>query len=151
MAKKNALDNLVDNPKKAIAISIILVVAIILIAFLWKKIKVAIITAKSKIDNVNLINEEITSTGIPPSYSDSQYNVYAQQLYTAMKGLGTDENAIYTVFRQMKNRVDILKLFAAFGTRDGQDLYEWMAGDLSSWNFNKINNILTDNGVDYQF
>lgn len=147
----NAFDKIIDNPKRAIALAILVVLAVVLLVFFWKKIKNAISGVQTQLDNNKLIKEEIAVSGVSPSYSDAQFRVFAQDLYGAMKGWGTNEEKIYNVFRQMKSKVDVLKLIDAYGTRDGENLFEWLDGDLSSWNFRKINQILRDNNIDYEF
>ena len=39
-------------------------------------------------------------------------------IFTAMDGWGTNEDAIYVAFRQMKNNADFLAVTKAFGTRE---------------------------------
>lgn len=74
------------------------------------------------------------------TYQPSQYKTYAQTLFTAMDGAGTDWDPIKNVFDDMKNDLDILYLIDAFGTRKGTS---WFASsdetDLASW--------LADDGV----
>jgi hypothetical protein len=144
-------ENLLSNPRRILAIVILITVIVVAFLIFKNKIIAAFTSLRKDLDDKKVIDEEIKETGIKPSYSDSQYRVFADQLYAAMKGWGTNEDAIYNVFRQMKSRVDVLKLIDIYGTRDGEDLIQWMNGDLSSWNFNKINQILRDNSVDYSF
>lgn len=123
-----------------------------------------------------LANQELSvleSQGIHPSYSDSQYEGYAQALVQAMNGCGTDEDAIYSVFRDMQNKADVLKLIAVFGVRFYQpcwitqaDAYAiwlindqsygggistWLSYDLSSGEIGNINTILSSKGIDFKF
>jgi len=46
-----------------------------------------------------------------------QAQSYANVLWTAMDGYGTDENAIYGVFYRLSNNADYLALSNAYGTR----------------------------------
>lgn len=85
------------------------------------------------------------------SYTEGQYNIWAQQLLGAMSGLGTDEDAIFRVFNFMKNDLDVAKLVKAFGVRDNESLSEWLAGDLSNTDIQKINTILKNKKIKYQF
>ena len=58
------------------------------------------------------------------SYPISQYQIFAGSLYDAFQGTGTDEARIKSVFSQMKNNLDVLKLVEVYGTRDGGS-YFW--------------------------
>ena len=58
------------------------------------------------------------------SYPISQYQIFAGSLYDAFVGTGTDEARIKSVFSQMKNNLDVLKLVEVYGTRDGGS-YFW--------------------------
>ncbi|NDC22460.1 hypothetical protein EBZ57_03795 [bacterium] len=58
------------------------------------------------------------------SYPISQYQIFAGSLYDAFQGTGTDEPRIKSVFSQMKNNLDVLKLIEVYGTRDG-GAYFW--------------------------
>ena len=61
---------------------------------------------------------QLAQQGIVPSYSDSTFESFSQQLEGSMTGCGTDEEAIFNVFRQMKNEADPRKLIAAFAVRN---------------------------------
>ena len=58
------------------------------------------------------------------SYPISQYQIFAGSLYDAFEGSATNEARIKTVFSQMKNNLDVLKLVEVYGTRDG-GAYLW--------------------------
>lgn len=93
----------------------------------------------------------LESQGVKKSYTQSQYNAFAGQLYYAMKGFGTDEEVIYSVFSKMQNDLDVIALTNAYGIRDGYDLQGWLRGDLSSSEMAKLNNILSNKGITKQF
>lgn len=85
---------------------------------------------------------------IKASYSKQQMIDYANKLFTAMDGEGTDEDAVDSVFKAMNNDLDILNLIQEFGTRAGtswfasstpDDLGTWLAGDGIT---ERVNNIL---------
>lgn len=86
-----------------------------------------------------------------PSHRDSQYKVYADTLYAAMDGIGTDNDAIYRVFQAMKNDLDIAKLILAYGVKEDETLAEWIIGDLRSSQIDKLNKILSSKGITYKF
>ena len=85
------------------------------------------------------------------SYNDADYTNYANRLYEAMKGLGTDEDAIFSVFMMMNTDSDVRKLINAFGSRKGENLAQWLLGDLSTSDIDEINAILSKNGINYRF
>lgn len=62
--------------------------------------------------------KDLAKQNIKPSYSDSQYSTWANQLFAAMDGYGSDFSPIIRVFINMKNNADVLKLLAAYGIRE---------------------------------
>lgn len=115
----------------------------------------------------------LAAQGISPSYPDSQFQVFVDNLVQAMTGCGTDEDSIYSTFRKIRNEADIRKLIAQFGVQFyqpcawtspisysiwqfddkhyGGGLATWLGYDLSSDNISEINSILRGNGINYQF
>lgn len=104
------------------------------------------------------------------SYPQNTYLTLAGKIYEAgCSGVfcyGTDEEAIYDVFRQMKTDCDVILLARAFGKRDergglcvsdlwgtscGRELGEWLQTELSSDAFEEINNILAERGIQSRF
>ena len=97
-----------------------------------------------------------------PSYSDSQFNDFADKIYNAMFcsificADGTDEKAIYAVLRRLNNNLDWLKLKEAFGfrriefTTRNAGLVESLNADLSSRQINEVNKILQQQGISYK-
>lgn len=61
--------------------------------------------------------KSLQQQGMKASYMDSQYTTWANQLKEAYDGCGTSNGTWRTVFGQMKNDVDVLKLQDAYGTR----------------------------------
>ena len=49
--------------------------------------------------------------------TESQAKSYANKLFQAMDGLGTDEQSIYSVFYKLQNDADFLAIQNAFGTK----------------------------------
>lgn len=92
------------------------------------------------------------NVGQNPSFQNTQYQIFADTLYTAMKGFGTDENSVKGVFQQLNNNADVLKLIQVFGIRDGYGLAGWIADDFSSTDKDKyINQVLRSKNITYQF
>lgn len=116
---------------------------------------------------------QLANQGIHPSYTDSQFEQFCVKIDGAVAGCGTDEEAIYDVFRAMRNEADIRKLVSIFGVRyftpcvysdpvsysiwlaNHQaypgDLASFLSTDLSTGDINEINSILRGNGIEYQF
>ncbi len=127
-------------------------------------------TAKTAADRELL---ELAKEGIFPTLYDTEFETLAQILVQAMGGCGTDEDSIYSVFRQMKNDADVLKLISVFGigfyqpcvwsspvsysiwlANDkafGGGLPTWLGYDLGSSEIAKVNGILRDKGIQFQF
>jgi len=92
------------------------------------------------------------NVGQTPSYQNTQYQIFADSLYAAMKGWGTDEETCKQVMLQMNNNADILKLISIFGIRDGFGLAGWIADDFSASDKEKyINAPLRSKNITYQF
>ena len=49
--------------------------------------------------------------------TDAVANNYANQLYNAMDGTGTDENTIYVILEKLQKKDDFRKVYNAFGRR----------------------------------
>lgn len=108
--------------------------------------------------------------GSKPSYPEATYLSLAGKIEEAgCSGIfcyGTDEDAIYDVFRQMNSDCDVILLKRAFGKRDerggicysdlwgsscGVELGVWLQSELSSSNFEEINKILSSKGITSRF
>lgn len=141
----------IEDPRRAIVIGVAILVVIVLLVVFWNKIKglFEAITNKGALNSE--LQEHMQETGESPTLSNAVFNLLANKLYTAMKGIGTDENTIYGVFNQMNNTADLYKLVAVFGTRDGETLDQWIRGDMSNREIKKINQILTNKGIAYSF
>jgi hypothetical protein len=96
----------------------------------------------------------------PLTYPLSQYKSFADQIEVAGFGLGTDEEAIYSIFRKLKNNADYLALKQAWGkpTRKTYDwavpldytLSQFLRYELSDSEITKLNNILQSKGITYR-
>lgn len=111
--------------------------------------------ATEKRDEQTLIQE-----GQKPTYLDAAYKGYADSIYTARSANnfgGTDEDAIYSVFKKMKNDLDIAKLVTAFGERrlsfslTSANLGGYLNDELDSTELGIINTDLRSKGIKYQF
>jgi hypothetical protein len=124
-------------------------------------------------DEANTELQNLNKQGINPTITTTQATNFASTLVQAMNGCGTDENMINSVFLKMKNDADVYLLIKQFGVRYytpcpasnpisygkfllneksfGGDLGTWLSYDLTASEIKKINTILTNNKIKYQF
>ena len=133
---------------KIVAISAIVLVVVAIVILLVVKYKDKLTDTLKNRELAESLNEEINQDDI--TLTQMQLNTFASSLYAAMDGAGTDEDKIYNVFRAMGTRSDVLQLIKTFGVKDGETLTEWLYGDLSSKEIDKINSILANNNINYQ-
>jgi uncharacterized protein YpmB len=131
-----------DKIVNLILIAIFLVALYFGIRYLYGVIKSTFTTAKKE------LQEDIESGG-KLTFSESEYRSMADDLEQAMKGIGTDEDTVYSVFYKVATKADVLKLIVEFGVRKGEDLSQWLRKDLSISEIKKVNSILAQKGIDY--
>lgn len=97
-----------------------------------------------------------------PTYPNSQFLAWANRLEQAMFDIGTDEDAIFEIFAQLRNNTDFLTLKAAFGIRNytggflpglvsgDLSLDGWIQQELDSSEISELNSILSENGITYR-
>lgn len=108
--------------------------------------------------------KDLEKANLRPSFSDSQFEAFCGSLHKAMKDDGTDEETVYRVFGAMKNKADVLKLIQVYGKRPETGgifaghfsdvdltLAEQINSDFDSSDIAKINKILKNKGIDFQF
>jgi len=100
----------------------------------------------------------LAASGQVPSFGDTVYVGFADKIVSASTtNFGTDEKAIYAVFTQLNNDIDVLKLVQAFGNRRKEFSLFWdslagyLAGELNGSEMSKINDILKSKGIRYRF
>jgi hypothetical protein len=145
-----SLSFLGETPKDKLTTILIFAIIGVVGYFLAKKLYVKVLGIINQQKYSNELDNELIK-GKKLSYSENLYQSYANKLYAAMKGLGTDEKAIFAVFNAMNNKADLLKILTVFGTRDNMSLNEWIYDDLSLSDINKINTILANKGIEYSF
>lgn len=128
---------------------ILILLAILIVWWVFKKSAVAVETATDKIQTAQE-QKELEQSGQKPSYSDGVYRDMADKLEAAMTGAGTDTLSVGYVFLQMKNDMDVLKLDKAFGTRKEANLSQWLHGEWSI-SVTHINAALRERGIKKQF
>src|SRR6185369_6971550 len=106
------------------------------------------------------LDAEIAKTPGTASYTASQFNQFADLLQAAMEGMGTDENAIYSVMDKMESKLDCLLLIKSFGIRfykefawtgENYTLDQWFQNELSQGAIDDINAGLQDKGINFYF
>lgn len=152
----SALDTIfIEDPRRAIVIGVFLVVIIILLVVFWNRIKGFFQGLVNRTAAGSMLEDVESTTGEYPSMGAASYYAYSNQLYNAFRqhifGWGTDEDAIYNVFQQMKNTADVYRLIQVFGTKDGKTLDVWIRSELSRPELRKLNSILSNKGIAYQF
>jgi len=126
-------------------VAVVVTVIVIVVCINYAKIKNWISERKYE----NEIDAAIDSSNV--CISAAMMRQYADRLYTAVKGWGTDEDAIYDVFGNFTTNDEIMQLIKIFGTRGGMTLPQWILDDMTAKERKKLNLILTNNGVSYQF
>ena len=141
------LEDLSKNPMLLIMWILILIVASFgiykLIRFIIDKISEYNATSGFNVQKENL------------TFSISEYNSMANQLFNAMDGAGTNEDIIFSVFNKIQTKDDYNQLIKSFGVRSSTswtssfsgDLLAWLSDELSSSDVKKLNNILSKIGV----
>ncbi len=103
----------------------------------------------------------LATAGVLPSYADTQYKIWADAMDSCYQGWGTCTGD--TIFVNLKNDADILKLIQAFGVRtisSGKwnpepdfmgDLPGVIRNELSGSDIDSINQSLAEKGITYKF
>lgn len=132
-------------------IIVVIFIVILYLIFHFAKKEITDLFAKDKAKELDKqLDNEIQTEHL--TYPESDYTLMASTLYTAMDGAGTDESAIGRIFNKMQNRSDVLKLIQAFGVKDGEDLSQWLQGDLDAADMaTYVNDILSKKQINYSF
>lgn len=110
----------------------------------------------------NLVNTEsqvYTGTQMAATYPLSQYSAFAQQLFVAMDGIGTDTFAIVAIFQKMRTNGDVIELIKAYGKRPlsfglwsyDLTLPEALKSELDTTWIAAVNKVLQDKNIAYRF
>ena len=95
--------------------------------------------------------------GIVASFPDNQYVTWGKLINDELNSVTVDEDKIYSVFRQLKNIVDLYKLQSAVTYTEGflfkleRTLDEVLAFFLFDSDINVINKILLSKNINYTF
>jgi hypothetical protein len=100
----------------------------------------------------------LSSKGIKATYPDSSYTQFASAIVSAgFNTLGTNEQAIYAIFKKMMNDLDVAKLIVAFGNQRVEFSFQtmplgaWLSTELDNNEMAIVNKILSDKKIKYQF
>lgn len=139
---------------------IVILIILIILFVLRNKIKGSIQAAGKSIQNQSEV-AVLQAHGIKATYSEDKYKKLADYLYRSMDGWGTDSEAVYNAFEQLRNDVDFILLDRAFGIRtasdnlfgllEDEDLKGWIREDLSATEVQKLNTILKNRGITKRF
>lgn len=115
------------------------------------------LTAEQYLQKVNADIDEDEKFNAIRNYADDYYAKLADDLEAAMKGAGTREDTVYSVFGQMKSNADCEALIEAFGkrkysnSRGKLNLYSWISAELKRKEREKINTTLRNKHITYSF
>jgi hypothetical protein len=153
-----------DNKLRNNIIFGVVVVAGVIITTKFFKKQIANFIQKRKEENE--LNKEIKTKGtLPPSqYRDLADGIQKAFMPYESLGIGTDEAAIYNIFRMLKNNDDFLLLKNQYGIREYVDYTVNPFGTKYNFNMsqainfedegsemkNRINNILKVKGITYR-
>jgi hypothetical protein len=100
----------------------------------------------------------LSSKGVKATYPDSSYTQFASSIVSAgFNTLGTNEQAIYAIFKKMMNDLDVAKLIVAFGNQRVEFSFQtmplgaWLSTELDNNEMAIVNKILSDKKIKYQF
>lgn len=113
---------------------------------------------KLTLSNADRDIKNATKAGEKLSYGLANYSQFADAIYTAvMYTWGTDEEAIYNVFKKMNNNLDVAQLIKSFGKRrvefstNSLELGAHLSDDLDQSELNTVNSILASKNITYRF
>jgi hypothetical protein len=89
---------------------IVVGIVIFIVLYIWIKLM-------NKYKPKSSLTDKIVVEKSKLSYPENQYKLFADQIYTAMEGAGTDEESILSVIYKMKNADDWNMLIKAYGER----------------------------------
>jgi hypothetical protein len=118
--------------------------------------------------NIDSEISKLQGNGKKASFSDSNYNTFANTIYNSMRfAVGDDYSTVESTLKRMKNDLDVAKLVKAFGvkqdyffglpTGDKMDLFTYIQkelgneyGGLTNYRVKRINEDWSKKGISYQ-
>lgn len=158
----NVLDALGKAQARSMRTIAYIVLGLLLVIFaivFWRKISALLGKGADLVQN-QMIAASIVKKNL--TYPEAQYALFADRLHAAMDGMGTDEEEIYAVFRQMQTYDDVSQLIVAYGTRPITDPRPWYSNktltlqgslkdELTSDEIKTVNMILSGKNINYVF
>jgi hypothetical protein len=141
------------DPIKAGKIAVTIIIIVLVLVILWKIYRWAN-PKNTGIDTIKPPNQDKLT------YTPNQYQAFADTIEQAVSHSNDDEDAIYGVFRNLKKLEDLQQLIFIYGDRKYVPPYGfiWQKGNLiqtlhaklSGSEIEKINTILSDNGINFK-
>lgn len=132
-----------SDPKIAVTVAVLVLIAIGIVWYFWDKIKAAVTRKKNEIENRNNFGEATRTT---------DFDTLARQMYDACKGWGTDEDAVVRVLSQILSSADYAELKAAYAKYDKTQLDARLQSEGTDKELAQWRAILAANGVtNYSF
>ena len=118
--------------------------------------------------NIDSEISKMQGNGKKASFSDSNYNTFANTIYNSMRfAIGDDYGTVESTLKRMKNDLDVAKLIKAFGLKqdfffglpagDKMDLFTYIQkelgneyGGLTNYRVKRINEDWSKKGITYQ-
>lgn len=75
-------------------------------------------------------------------YSQKVVNEFAEKLHEAMKGIGTNENDIISVFTTINSKVGVAQVSSFYNAKYGKDLKNDLEGELSKNYLSRLGQII---------
>jgi hypothetical protein len=118
--------------------------------------------------NIDSEISKLQGNGKKASFSDSNYNTFANTIYNSMRfAVGDDYGTVELTLKRMKNDLDVAKLIKAFGVKqdyffgipagDKMDLFTFIQkelgneyGGLTNYRVKRINEDWSKKGISYQ-
>ena len=118
--------------------------------------------------NIDSEISKMQGNGKKASFSDSNYNTFANTIYNSMRfAIGDDYGTVESTLKRMKNDLDVAKLIKAFGLKqdfffglpagDKMDLFTFVQkelgndyGGLTNYRVKRINEDWSKKGILYQ-
>jgi hypothetical protein len=153
---------------------VVVVGGAVVVYFVGSRVYSAVFPTETQRKNRELeknIDSEISKmqgNGKKASFSDSNYNTFANTIYNSMRfAVGDDYGTVESTLKRMKNDLDVAKLIKAFGlkqdyffgipTGDKMDLFTFVQkelgneyGGLTNYRVKKINEDWSKKGISYQ-
>ena len=136
---RNPFTSIKRGTVRTIVLVVLLIVLIILIRRGFKGLSEIFVSIKDQRQIDDVINATTPNDGSEiddPSIQDfeAEAKTLAQGQYNAMKGFGTNEQALFTPLLDL-NGAQLCKVYQAYGVKQGKDLFGWYQDELGSSNW----------------